>query len=86
MNEIIKIKVLDNYRIWVKFKDGVTKTINIRPFIGKGFTSEILNPEYFKKVEIESGGGLTWPNGYDFCPNFIKNYVENEELVESESA
>ncbi|MBW8051928.1 MAG: DUF2442 domain-containing protein [Cytophagales bacterium] len=81
MNEIIKIKVLDNYKIWLKFKDGVTKTVNFRPFIGKGFTREILNSEYFKKVKIESGGGLTWPNGYDFCPDFLKDHVGDEELV-----
>jgi hypothetical protein len=57
MNEIIEIKILDNYKIWMRFKDGITKVVDFLPFIGEGFTKELLDPEYFKKVEIESGGG-----------------------------
>jgi hypothetical protein len=30
-------------------------------------------------VEIESGGGIYWPNGYDFCPNFLYEEVSSDE-------
>lgn len=75
MNEIIAIQVLLDYHIHIRFSDGTEKTIDFLPFIGKGFTSELLDPDYFAKVEIESGGGLAWPNGYDFCPNFLHDYM-----------
>jgi len=26
---------------------------------------------YFRQVMLEDGGGIAWPNGYDFCPNFL---------------
>ena len=81
MNEIIEIKVLDNYQIWMKFQDGTSKTVDFLPFIGKGFTVDLLDPSYFAKVEIESGGGLSWPNGYDFCPNFLKEYDAKGEAL-----
>jgi hypothetical protein len=72
MNEIIDIKVLDNYQIWIRFKDGIEKTVNIQGFLGKGITKELLDYENFKKVEIEPGGGIAWFNGFDFCPNYLK--------------
>jgi len=72
MNEVSKIKVLDNFQIWLKFKDGTEKVINFKRFMGKGITVELLNYENFKKVTIEPGGGIAWFNGYDFCPNYLK--------------
>ena len=78
MNRITKIKTLDNFSIWIKFNDGITKTIDFRPFIGQGISKELMDENYFKQVSIESGGGLEWPNGYDFCPNYLKDFVSNE--------
>lgn len=81
MNEVIKIKIAEDYRIWIKFNDGEEKTINFRPYIGKGFTAELLDYEKFKQAFIESGGGIAWQNGYDFCPNYLKELADEKEHV-----
>jgi len=72
MNEVTDIKVLENFQIWIKFKDGFEKVINFKKFLGKGITRDLLNYENFRKVTIEPGGGISWYNGYDFCPNYLK--------------
>jgi hypothetical protein len=72
MNEVVEIKALKDYRVWLRFKDDEVKIVNLRPFLGKGFTAELLDPSKFKKVFIELGSGIAWENGYDFCPNFLK--------------
>jgi hypothetical protein len=72
MNEVIDLKVLDNYQISIRFKDGIEKIVNIHRFLGKGITKELLDYENFKKVTIEPGGGIAWFNGFDFCPNYLK--------------
>lgn len=72
MNEVIEIKVLDNYHIWIKFSDNVEKIIDFKKFIGKGIAKDLLIYENFCKVDLESGGGIAWYNGYDFCPNYLK--------------
>ncbi len=72
MNEVIEIKVLDNYQIWIKFNDGFEKTISVRNLLGKGITKELLDYEVFKNVIIEPGGGIAWSNGFDICPNYLK--------------
>ena len=82
MNDVIEIRALQDYHIWLRFKDGEEKTVNLRPFLGKGFTAELLDPSKFEKVFIEPGGGIAWENGYDFCPNFLKELKsEPKELV-----
>lgn len=72
MNEVVSIKVLEDFQIWMLFNDGVEKTIDFRKFLGKGITRDLLEYDNFKKVTIEPGGGIAWYNGYDFCPNYLK--------------
>lgn len=81
MNKVIKIKTIDNYLIWLRFSDGVEKVVNLEPFIGKGFTKELLDSQKFKQVFIEPGGGIAWENGFDFCPNFLKELQEERYLA-----
>lgn len=47
MNEVVEFEVLSNYHIWLKFQDGFEKVVNIKPFIGKGFTAELLEENNF---------------------------------------
>ena len=72
MYETTAIKVLDNYKIWVKFNDGVEKVVDILPFLNKGIAKVLLDRKKFSDVKIDSGGGIYWPNGYDFCPNYLR--------------
>ncbi|MCH6235348.1 DUF2442 domain-containing protein [Cognataquiflexum rubidum] len=81
MDRVRDLKVLQNYRIWIKFDDGEEKTINFRPFLTKGFSTELLDYDKFSGVFIEQGGGLAWENGYDFCPNYLKQLQSEEEPI-----
>lgn len=75
MNRIIALKIMEDYQIWLQFEDGESKIVDFATLIGKGISAPLLNKEYFKQVKIESGGGLEWPNGMDFCPNFLKEFT-----------
>ena len=81
MNRIIALSVLKDCQIKLTFKDGETKDVDFRPLIGEGISAALLDESYFKLVEIDNGGGLEWPNGMDFCPNFLKEYIPNKELA-----
>ena len=81
MIEVTKIKTLDNYLIWLRFSDGEEKVVNLEPFIGKGFTKELLDRQKFKQIFIEPGGGIAWENGFDFCPNFLKELQEERHMA-----
>ena len=74
MNKIVAFTVLDQFNIKLQFQDGETKIIDFKPLIGRGISAKLSDASYFEKVSIDIGGGLEWPNGMDFCPNFLKDY------------
>lgn len=82
MYKITDIYNVGNITLRLTFSDGETKTIDFKPLIGKGISSPLLNSAYFEQVAIDNGGGLEWPNGMDFCPNFLKEYSLSTNLVD----
>ena len=72
METIIEVKPLENYNIWVRFSDNSDAVLNIKPFISDGISTKLLDYNYFKQVKIDDFGGISWENGFDFCPNFLR--------------
>ena len=81
MNAVKEFKVLNEFHIWLQFEDGYQGIINVKPLLGKGSTSELLDPKEFNKVTIESGGGLAWENGFDICPNSLRELAQEKAQV-----
>lgn len=82
MESIIDVKPLDNYQIWVRFADDFSASINIKPFITIGISARLSDIEYFKQVKIDQFGGITWDNGFDFCPNYLRELTK--QVIEAE--
>lgn len=78
MHRLVNMEVLDKYCMQLEFSDGLQKTVDIRPFLGLGITTELLAYENFRRVRIEAGGGLEWYNGFDFCPNALRELSSEE--------
>jgi hypothetical protein len=84
MFSIHEFKVVGDKKIHFIFSDGSEKTIDFLPFIGEDELSKPLSdPAYFRKAELlENGRGIYWPNDFDFCPDFLHQYEEDEkELI-----
>ena len=75
MNRIVAFQVREDHHVWIRFRDGETKVVDFEPLIGKGVSAPLLDKEYFKRVSIDAGGGLEWPNGMDFCPNYLRELI-----------
>ena len=80
MNRVIAIEPKDEYILVLEFNDGFRKEINFKNYIGNGVSEKLVDPDYFKLVQIDNGGGIEWPNGFDFCPNFLRENMD-EVLV-----
>jgi hypothetical protein len=80
MDKVISVKPLEDYLLEIGFSDGIRKVIDIRPFIGRGISAALQDKAYFRQVALEDGGGIAWPNGYDFCPNFLRDDVPAANL------
>lgn len=67
------------YRVSVRYADGFEGTVNLGPLFSeparKPLVAEILRGDLFSKCFVESGA-LAWPNGYELCPDAIRNWIE----------
>jgi hypothetical protein len=81
MNRVVSVKPFPDVTIEIRFADGLVKRVDIRPFIGDGLSAPLADWEYFRQVQVEEGGGIMWPNGYDFCPEFLHDEVGEMTLV-----
>jgi len=79
MESIIEVRPFANYTIWVRFADMFDATINIRPYITTGISTKLLDVDYFNQVKIDEFGGITGENGFDFCPNYLRE-LTNETV------
>jgi hypothetical protein len=63
--KILKALPLDGYKIWLKFDDGITGEVDLSHLAGKGVFAFWNKDENFKKVSIENGRSLAWPDEID---------------------
>ncbi len=75
MKNIVAAQPLDNNILHVSFDDGVSFDVDIKPFIKSGVSNALKDKQFFSQVKVEDGY-ITWPNGYDFCPEFLYEYAE----------
>lgn len=87
MIRITKLEVLDQKTIRFFFSDGVKKTIDFTPFIKEDKLSSLLSdPSFFRQVKLyENGRGIFWPNEFDFCPDFLRQYDPQKNRTSANS-
>lgn len=76
MNRLAKVVHKTGKIVEVSFTDGFTSTFDVSPFIKGGISEQLRDPEFFKQLYIDDFGGLSWSNGFDFCPNFLRQYLQ----------
>lgn len=72
-------KIVGDYTIELVFVDGKRQTINFEPVIGKGWMANLKEVAYFKKVKLNNGGNLEWPDGQDFNPEALYDWPKFEK-------
>lgn len=77
METIIDVKPLDNFKVWIRFSDNFDAIVNIKPYISTGISKKLMDNDFFKRVKIDEFGGIVWENGFDFCPNYLREIATN---------
>ncbi|MCI8759826.1 MAG: DUF2442 domain-containing protein [Clostridia bacterium] len=75
----IEIKVLENYKIWLKFEDGEEKTFDMEKYIHKKFYHKLKDRKYFENVKVVENT-IQWKDGEDVAPeNLYYDSVKFEQ-------
>lgn len=64
----VKVKPLDNYKLYVVFDNGETKIYDAAPLIKGDWYGQLKDLNLFKTVHI-AGLGIEWEGGQDVCPD-----------------
>lgn len=77
MKEVIKVKVLPDYKLLLTFDDNVKKIKDMKPYLEKGVFQKLKNNEFFRNVKI-AYGTISWGEGIDMCAD---NLYETSQIV-----
>ena len=70
-----KAKYINDYKIWLVFNDGAEGEVDLLPELHGEMFEPLRDITFFKSYSLE-GHTLSWPNGADFAPEFLrKNLV-----------
>ena len=67
----IEVKALPNYKLWVKYADGVEGTADLSHLAGKGVFALWNDYAVFEQVSIGEHGQIAWSDEIDICPDSI---------------
>jgi hypothetical protein len=62
---LLEVKALEEFRLYVKYSDGVEGKVDLSEFAGKGVFALWNDYSQFKRVTIGSSGELVWNEDVD---------------------
>jgi hypothetical protein len=71
MKKVTTVKVLENYRVRLRFNDGVEGEVDFSPKPRTGVYAFWNNYENFRNVRIGELGELLWSDQVDFCADSL---------------
>ena len=71
MLKLIEIQPLSDYRLHLRYADGVVGDVDLASLVGKGVFRLWNDPEAFQNVSIGSGGELRWSDEVDLCADAL---------------
>jgi hypothetical protein len=77
--DIVEVKVVKNYLLYLRFENGVQGEIDISEIIPfKGIFAKLENVDYFTTVYVNKElGTIVWDNGADLSPSFLYSIISN---------
>jgi len=82
MQRVTYIEAPKNYRLKVRFSDGMEGVVDLSEMVGKGVCTTWSDPGQFARAFVdETTHTVAWPNGIDLCPDALY-----EEIAEQQEA
>ena len=79
--EPVEVKAIEKYKLYIKFKNGEEKILDMGQDINEMFYKNLKDYEYFKNVKIsETGITVEWQNGEDIAP---ENLYYNSKTIKN---
>ena len=70
---VVEARYLGGHRVWLRFDDGVEGVTDLADELDGEIFEPLRDPAYFARFAVDDT--LTWPNGADFAPEFLRARV-----------
>ena len=71
MKKITAFKVLESYRVWLRFDDGAEGEVDFSHKPHTGVYMPWRDYDYFRCAHLGECGELRWDDQLDFCPDAL---------------
>jgi hypothetical protein len=68
---VIEARYVRDYVVWIRFNDGTAGEVDLSGELDGPVFEPLKNVEHFKRFTL-AYHTLTWPNGADFAPEFLR--------------
>jgi len=84
IHRAISVEVTGTYQVSVRFEDGVSREIDLKPILEGELYRPLRDPEIFAGVVVDPEvRTLVWPNGADFDPAILHDWPQHEADMKS---
>ncbi|NCO75274.1 MAG: DUF2442 domain-containing protein [Cyanobacteria bacterium] len=87
LKDIIQVKPLKNYQLYLKFEDNKEGVVDISKIIEfTGIFTPLKELDYFQTVKLNSEWGtIYWDNGADLDPDVLYSVITEQNLPQFSS-
>ncbi len=70
------VEARPQYRLWIRFADGVEGEVDLSHLVGKGVFAPWQDPDEFEKVFVDpETATAAWPGGIDLAPDALYQQI-----------
>jgi Protein of unknown function (DUF2442) len=84
LKDIVAAKAVGDYRLHLRFEDGVEGVVDLAPHLTFcGVFEPLRDHEYFVQVRVDADlGTVVWPNGADLDPDVLYGRVTGTPVLQ----
>ncbi len=71
MFTVAEVRVLEGYRLWLRYTDGEEGEVDLSDIAGRGVFAAWNDRRFFENVHIDESGALGWGDEIDLCPDAL---------------
>ena len=84
MNDVVEVRPLGGYRVYLRFEDGTDGELDLGKVIRSftGVFAPLKDESEFARVSVDpEAGTIVWPSGADLCPDVPYSKVTGKPIV-----
>ena len=83
--DVVEVIPEPDYCLFVRFKDGLSGRVRLRPEELTGALSPLQNAQFFRRAYIDSGA-VAWPGDIDLAPDEMHAQVARERETQERAS